>query len=56
MKRKKKAKYSIINDVLYEQYIKYCQAGIYPDEAMMQEEALKIKTELNHSNLRDLST
>ena len=53
MKRKKKAKYSIINDVLYEQYIKYCQAGIYPDEAMMQEEALKIKTELNHSNLRD---
>ena len=53
MKRKKIAKYGIINDVLYEWYIKCCQAGIYPDGAMLQEEALKIKTELNDSNLGD---
>ena len=31
-----------------------CQAGIYPDGAMLQEEALKIKTELNYSNLQTL--
>ena len=53
MKRKKIKKSGIINDVLYEWYIKCCQAGIYPDGAMLQEEALKIKTELNDSNLGD---
>ena len=53
MKRKKIAKYGIMNDVLYECYIKCCQAGIYPDGAMLQEEALKIKTELNDTNLGD---
>ena len=53
MKRKKITKSGIINDVLYEWYIKCCQAGIYPDGAMLQEEALKIKTELNDSNLGD---
>ena len=37
---KKIAKYGNINDVLYEWYLKCCQAGIYPDE-------------LNDSNLRD---
>ena len=51
MKRKKIAKSGIINGVLYEWYIKCCQAGIYPDGAMPQEEALNIKTELNDSNL-----
>ena len=51
MKRKKIEKYSIINDVLYEWYLKCCQAGIYPDGAMLQEEALKIITELNDSKL-----
>ena len=56
MKRKKIAKYAIINDVLYEWYIKCCQAGIYPDGAMLQEEDLKIKTELNDSNLGDFKT
>ena len=50
MKRKNIAKYGIINDVLYEWYIKSCQVGIYPDGAIPQE-ALKIKTELNDSNL-----
>ena len=35
MKRKKIAKYVIINDVLYGWYIKCCQAGIYPDGAML---------------------
>ena len=53
MKRKKIKKYGIINDVLYEWYIKRCQAGIYPDGAMLQKEALKIKTELNDLNLGD---
>ena len=53
MKRKKIEKYGIINDVLYEWYIKCCQAGIYPDGEMRQEEPLKIKTELNDSNLGD---
>ena len=52
-KRKKIAKYDIINYVLYEWYIKCCQACICPDGAMLQEEALKIKTELNDSNLGD---
>ena len=56
MKRKKIAKYGIINDVLYEWYIKCCQAGIYPDGAMLQEDALKIKTELNDSNLGDFKS
>ena len=52
MKRRKIAKYGVINDVLYKWYIKCCQVGIYPDGAMLQEEeALKIKTELNDSNL-----
>ena len=51
MKRKKIAKYDIINDVLHEWYIICCQAGIFPDGAMLQEGALKIKTELNASNL-----
>ena len=53
MRRKKIAKYGIINDVLYEWYIKCCQAVIYPDGAMLQEEALKIKTELNDSKFGD---
>ena len=53
MKRKVIAKHDIINDVLYEWYIKCCQVGIYPDGAVLQEEALKIKTELNESNLVD---
>ena len=53
IKRKKIAKYGIINDVLCEWYTKCCQAGTYPDGEMLQEEALKIKTELNDSNLRD---
>ena len=39
--------------MLYEWYIKCSQAGIYPDGAMLQEEALKIKTDLNDSNLGD---
>ena len=51
MKRKKIEKYGIINDALYEWYLKCCQAGIYPDGAMLQEEALKIITELNDSKL-----
>ena len=53
MKRKKIAKHGIINNVLYKWYIKCCQAGIYPDGAMLQEEVLKSKTELNDSNLGD---
>ena len=53
MKRKKIAKYGIINHVLYEWYIKCCQAGIYPNGVMLQEEVLKIKTEINDSNLGD---
>ena len=53
MKRKKIAKYGIINHVLYEWYIKCCQAGIYPNGVMLQEEALKIKTEINDSDLGD---
>ena len=52
MKRKKIAKYGIINDVLYEWYIKCCQAGIYSGGAVRHGEALKIRTELN-SNLGD---
>ena len=51
MKRKKIEKCGIIIDVLYEWYLKCCQAGIYPDGAMLQEEALKIITELNDSKL-----
>ena len=39
--------------MLYEWYIKCCQVGIYPDVAILQEENLKIKTELNKSNLGD---
>ena len=41
------AKYGIINNVLYEWYLKCCQAGIYPDRAMLQKEVLKIKTDSN---------
>ena len=52
-KRKKIARYGIIKDVLYERYIKCYQAGIYHDGAMLQEKALKIKTELNDSKLED---
>ena len=51
MERKKIAKHGIINDVRYEWHIKCCQTGIYPDGAMQEEKALKIKTELNDSNL-----
>ena len=36
MKRKMIAKYDM-NNVLYEWYIKCCQAGIYPDRAVLQE-------------------
>ena len=53
MERKKIEKYDIINDVLHEWYIKCCQRGIYPDRAMLQKEALKIKNVLNESNLGD---
>ena len=35
MKRKKIAKYDMINDVLYKWYIKCCQVGICPDGAML---------------------
>ena len=51
--KRKIAKYWIINDVLYDWYIKCCQAGIFPDGAMLQEVALQIKTEINNSNLGD---
>ena len=50
------AKFGIINDVLNKWYIKCCQVGIYPDGAMLKEEALKIKTELKYSNLGDFKT
>ena len=53
MKRKKIAKYDIINNVFYEWCTKCRQTGIYPDEVMLQEEAFKLKTELNDSNLGD---
>ena len=53
MKRKKIAKYDIINNVFYEWCTKCRQAGIYPDEVMLQEEDFKFKTELNDSNLGD---
>ena len=53
MERKKIEKYGIINDVLLEWYIKCCQGGIFPDRAMLQKEALKIKNILNESNLGD---
>ena len=53
MKRKKIAKYDIINNVFYEWCTKCSQTGIYPDEVMLQEEAFKFKTELNDSNLGD---
>ena len=53
MKRKKRAKYSIINAVLSERYIKCCQAVIYPDGAILKEEALKIKAGLNDLNWGD---
>ena len=39
MKRKKIAKYDIINNVFYEWCTKCRQTGIYPDEVMLQEEA-----------------
>ena len=52
-KRKKIAKYDIINNVFYEWCTKCRQTGIYPDEVMLQEEAFKFKTELNDSNLGD---
>ena len=52
MKEKKIAKYGIVNDVLHEWYIKCCQAGIYPDRAMLQGQALKIKTDRNDSKLK----
>ena len=51
--KERSSKVCIIKDVLYERYIKCCQAGIYLDGAMLQEEALNIRTELNHSNLGD---
>ena len=53
MKRKKIAKYDIINNVFYEWCTKCRQTGIYPDEVMLQEEAFTFKTELNDSNLGD---
>ena len=53
IKRKKIAKYGIISDVLYEWYIRCCYAGIHHDGAMLQENTLKRKTELNESNLED---
>ena len=56
MKKKMVAKYDIINDVLYKWYTKCCQVSIYPDGAMLKEEALKIKTELKDSNLVDFKT
>ena len=55
-KKKMVAKYDIINDVLYKWYTKCCQVSIYPDGAMLKEEALKIKTELKDSNLVDFKT
>ena len=39
--------------MLYEWYIKCCQASIYPDGAVLQEEALEIETKLKGSNLED---
>ena len=54
MKRKKIAKCSIIKDALYKWYIKFFRKGIYLDEAMLQEEDLKIKTELINQNLGEL--
>ena len=39
--------------MLYEWYIKCCQAEICLDGVMLQEEALKLKTELNDWNLGD---
>ena len=53
IKKKKEANYGIMNDVMYEWYIKCCLAGVYPDGALLQEEALKIKTKLNYSSLGD---
>ena len=51
--KERSSKVCIIKDVLYERYIKCCQAGIYLDGAMLQEEGLNIIAELNPSNLED---
>ena len=46
IKRKKIEKYSIINAVLYKWCINCCQAGIYPDGAILQKRLLKLSLNL----------
>ena len=43
IRKKKEANYGIINDVMYEWYIKCCLAGVYPDGTLLQERLLKLR-------------
>ena len=50
-KMKCAGQFSLINEILYKWYGKYCATGIYPFGSMLQEEALKIKEGLNDNSL-----
>ena len=43
--------YQLINDVLYKWYTKCCSANVHPDGAMLQEESLLLKEQLEKLEL-----
>ena len=48
-KRHRQGKYHTLNEILYEWYKRCCTSNIYPNGAMLKEEAMAIKEQLNQS-------
>ena len=55
-KRKHHGKYHRINEILFEWYKRCCASNIYPNVAMLKEDAMAIKEQLQNSDFDDFST
>ena len=50
-KRSRQGKYKVINDMLHEWYQKCCSSNSYPNGPLLKDEAMKIKNQLQNSDL-----
>ena len=54
-KRNRHGKYRKINEILFEWYKRCCASNIYPNGAMLKEEAIAIKDQLRNNDFDDFS-
>ena len=54
-KRKRNGKHHKINEVLFEQYKRFCTSNIYSNGVILKEEAIAIKEQLQNSEFDDFN-